>query len=599
MKYLMISAVLLVLMLRGTDAAIKAPGWKHCVHPLHALPGQWNKIVSPGFPNGINTQIQCSWMITSNPGYRIKLAFHTLNVTGSRKSCFTQFVEILDYKIGHSAGKFCGASRPGDYVSWGTRVRFDLQGDTSGEKTKGFDLRYKATKEPGGFKTSWTFPLKPKKGGTKKSKKPKAGKPKKKNKGPESSAFVKPRRPAGGGSSKPAGGARGPPKKATPVESPSSILPPGQELPPVKQPKASSPRPSRPPAPRTPAPGSRIDFRPPPPLRQGPVIYGQNTNRRGVDHGHSNVITVAEEEDEPLNIYIIAGVAAGGVVSLTIIFILMKVCIFDKNKKRKQRRKEQERAKSAAAEPNNLHMSTMPGGVPEQYMTEQIVPQHQSYHHMQHLPMMSQTISRHQYPHVMYPPMHISKSRTAPAMMAPPGGLKSSRSRARSSRSRVSRKDEMRRSKSRSSMRNSRSQSSMRRSKSRSMQAMPNMEGWIMVDPHYQPNAVIKNPYPQDGDIESSDLSSSSGWASDSTDSYRPKSQRRKRLTHSLPRMRSQPPTYESATGRPFYVIEKSRDFDEGYDTGKRTNGAKSVASKKRRERSRNSKRDRRRKYSQ
>nr|XP_039264119.1 dorsal-ventral patterning tolloid-like protein 1 [Styela clava] len=224
-------------MLRGTDAAIEAPESKHCVHSLHALPDKWNKIVSPGFPNGINTQIQCSWMITSNPGYRIKLAFRTLNVTGSRRSCFTQFVEIFDYKIGHSAGKFCGASRPGDYVSWGTRVRFDLQGDTSGENTEGFDLRYIATKEPGGFKTHWTFPLKPKKGGTKKAKKPKAGKPKRKNKGPESSASQKPM-----------------------------------------------------------------------------------TSQAMLD-----VITVAEKVEVPLNIYIIAGVAAGGVVALTIIFILNQI----------------------------------------------------------------------------------------------------------------------------------------------------------------------------------------------------------------------------------------------------------------------------------
>uniref|UniRef100_F7B206 CUB domain-containing protein n=3 Tax=Ciona intestinalis TaxID=7719 RepID=F7B206_CIOIN len=156
------------LLIIGNIASIKAqptitsllsPSWSHCVHNLHAIKTRWEGFTSPNFPNGITTQTQCSWIITANPYYRVRISYHTMNLTGSTNNCYTQYVEIIDITAGSSQGKECGARRPRDYVSQGTKLRIDLKADTAATNHKGFSIKYIATRDRPGFKTRPKFNL--------------------------------------------------------------------------------------------------------------------------------------------------------------------------------------------------------------------------------------------------------------------------------------------------------------------------------------------------------------------------------------------------------------------------------------------------------
>jgi len=149
-----------LIFLEQTTAFIKAPSWKHCIKTLHALPKEWLSIESPGFPNGMSSQIQCTWMINSNPRSKIRLAFQDFNLTGSVNNCYTQYIEIFDMKRRTSLGKMCGTKRAGDLVSFGNELRIDLLADTSNFPHQGFRLKYKQTtgKDKSGFQTRFSFP---------------------------------------------------------------------------------------------------------------------------------------------------------------------------------------------------------------------------------------------------------------------------------------------------------------------------------------------------------------------------------------------------------------------------------------------------------
>jgi len=152
--------------------SIKAPAWKHCIKSLHALPKEWLLLESPGFPHGMSSQMQCTWVISSNPKTRIRLAFQNFNLTGSTNNCYTQYIEIFDLKKQASMGKMCGTRRAGDFVSFGNEMRIDLLADTANSPHQGFQLRYKQTsiKDRAGFQKKFSFPN----GGAKKQKRKKA-----------------------------------------------------------------------------------------------------------------------------------------------------------------------------------------------------------------------------------------------------------------------------------------------------------------------------------------------------------------------------------------------------------------------------------------
>jgi len=59
-------------------------------------------------------------------------------------NCNSQFVEIIDLQVMASQAKFCGDKIPGDYVSIGTRVRLDLQSDSTVYPYRGFQAAVRA-----------------------------------------------------------------------------------------------------------------------------------------------------------------------------------------------------------------------------------------------------------------------------------------------------------------------------------------------------------------------------------------------------------------------------------------------------------------------
>uniref|UniRef100_H2ZE97 CUB domain-containing protein n=1 Tax=Ciona savignyi TaxID=51511 RepID=H2ZE97_CIOSA len=138
--------------------SLLTPPWTHCVNQMHALPDRWLGFTSPNYPNGITTQTQCSWIITANPGFKVRISYQKMNLTGSKYNCYTQYVEIIDIRAGSSQGKDCGAARPKDYVSQGTKLRIDLKADTAAANHQGFSIKFRATRDPrSGYKNNFAF----------------------------------------------------------------------------------------------------------------------------------------------------------------------------------------------------------------------------------------------------------------------------------------------------------------------------------------------------------------------------------------------------------------------------------------------------------
>lgn len=154
--------------LHESTSYLRNPPWKNCVTTMTAISNAWKMIESPGYPNGMSSQIQCSWIMVSKPKTRIRLAFQNFNLTGDMGHCYTQYIELIDLKKQVSMGKICGVKRVGDFVSYGNELRLDLLADTSTTPHKGFQLQFKQVsfKERSGFTSKFSFPY----GGKKKSK---------------------------------------------------------------------------------------------------------------------------------------------------------------------------------------------------------------------------------------------------------------------------------------------------------------------------------------------------------------------------------------------------------------------------------------------
>jgi len=155
--------------LHKSTSYVRNPPWKNCVTTMTAISNAWKMIESPGYPNGMSSQIQCSWIMVSKPKTRIRLAFQNFNLTGNMGHCYTQYIELIDLKKQVSMGKICGTKRAGDFVSYGNELRLDLLADTSTTPHKGFQLQFKQVsfKEKSGFTSKFSFP-----NGGKKKRKP-------------------------------------------------------------------------------------------------------------------------------------------------------------------------------------------------------------------------------------------------------------------------------------------------------------------------------------------------------------------------------------------------------------------------------------------
>ncbi|CAK8689447.1 uncharacterized protein LOC143460283 [Clavelina lepadiformis] len=144
------------------ETPVQEPGWKHCLSNTRA--GLNSKLLrSPGYPKLAPVQMQCSWIIEAPIGYRVRIAFKDLHMSaaagdGPSKSCRSAYIDVIDMTAEKSQGRFCGSKAPGDYVSIGTYLRIDLQGDKSRFVHRGFIISYWAVKERPGLRARSSFP---------------------------------------------------------------------------------------------------------------------------------------------------------------------------------------------------------------------------------------------------------------------------------------------------------------------------------------------------------------------------------------------------------------------------------------------------------
>jgi len=120
-------------------APLEDPAWVHCVRSVK-VSDTWTIITSDGYPEQTSMQQQCTWMFYCDQGSKIRLSFNDVDLQGMNKGggCKSQFVEVIEMYYSASQGKYCGEKVPGDYVSKGTKLRLDIQRDTTVYPYRGF-----------------------------------------------------------------------------------------------------------------------------------------------------------------------------------------------------------------------------------------------------------------------------------------------------------------------------------------------------------------------------------------------------------------------------------------------------------------------------
>jgi len=150
MKFVSVAFINLFLLLQ---VAYRTLG-QHCITNMK-VGRTWKELKSPDYPKFSGKQMQCTWMLEAPIGWRVKVYFKDLSMKPpSDGSCRSQYVEFIDDTPGSSQGRFCGNKGPGDYVSIGTKLRVDVQGDKSVGTWRGFVIAYVITKEKPGHRSN-------------------------------------------------------------------------------------------------------------------------------------------------------------------------------------------------------------------------------------------------------------------------------------------------------------------------------------------------------------------------------------------------------------------------------------------------------------
>ncbi|XP_001377380.2 cubilin [Monodelphis domestica] len=87
-------------------------------------------ITSPGHPGIYPHGVNCTWLISVQPGYRIRLVFRAFHLD-FHYSCTTDYLEVYDDGTGISLGRYCGKSVPPSLMSSGNRLVLHLVTDSS------------------------------------------------------------------------------------------------------------------------------------------------------------------------------------------------------------------------------------------------------------------------------------------------------------------------------------------------------------------------------------------------------------------------------------------------------------------------------------
>ena len=95
-------------------------------------------VLSPDYPEGYGNNMNCVWLIQSEPGSRIHLAFNDFDLEAPYDSLTVKDGETNDAGV---IGRFSGAENPSHLTSNTNTVRLEFQADHS-MSGRGFNITY-------------------------------------------------------------------------------------------------------------------------------------------------------------------------------------------------------------------------------------------------------------------------------------------------------------------------------------------------------------------------------------------------------------------------------------------------------------------------
>ena len=95
-------------------------------------------VLSPDYPEGYGNNMNCVWLIQSDPGSRIHLAFNDFDLEAPYDSLTVKDGETNDAVV---IGRFSGAESPSHLTSNTNTLRLEFQADHS-MSGRGFNITY-------------------------------------------------------------------------------------------------------------------------------------------------------------------------------------------------------------------------------------------------------------------------------------------------------------------------------------------------------------------------------------------------------------------------------------------------------------------------
>ena len=138
---------------RGSSSSSSTPS---CGDSLSLDPGgNVTRLVSPGWPSSYDNNLNCEWIISTEPGSKIKLRINSLNLESSYRGCPYDRLTVYDGMYGtqtwNKTGDYCRRTQRYTLYSSGPYMRIVFKTDSSRTRS-GFSLSLQST--CGGYLTS-------------------------------------------------------------------------------------------------------------------------------------------------------------------------------------------------------------------------------------------------------------------------------------------------------------------------------------------------------------------------------------------------------------------------------------------------------------
>ena len=112
---------------------------------MKTLTGMSGVIKSPFYPGNYGNNHRCSWKITANRGYRVKLVIQDMDIERGGRNCANDYIQIQNgfiYSNGSPPGRLCG-THTGNLMFASYRETLIVHFFTDGSSTRrGFKATY-------------------------------------------------------------------------------------------------------------------------------------------------------------------------------------------------------------------------------------------------------------------------------------------------------------------------------------------------------------------------------------------------------------------------------------------------------------------------